>query len=106
MRMTHSTSWLHISWAILTLESVISEASQPLFSLGHILSLLIIKTPPFGKESACNTEDPRLIPGLGRSPGEGNSNPLQYSFVGNPKDREAWWATVNEVAKSQTQLSN
>ena len=40
-----------------------------------------------------------------RSPGEGNSNPLQYSYLGNPKDREAWWATVQRVAKSGTRLS-
>ena len=40
-----------------------------------------------GKESACNAGDPRLIPGLGRYPGEGNGNPLQYSCLGNPMDR-------------------
>ena len=42
------------------------------------------------QESACNTGDPGSIPGLGRSPGEGNSNPLQYSCLGNPKDRGDW----------------
>ena len=42
-----------------------------------------------GKESACNAGDPGLMPGLGRSPGEGNGNLLQYSFLGNPMDREA-----------------
>ena len=41
-----------------------------------------------------------LIPGLGRSPGEGNGNPLQYSCLGNPMDRGAWWATVSGVTKS------
>ena len=46
------------------------------------------------------------IPGLGRSPGEGNVNPLQYSCLENPMDRGTWWATVHEVAKSQTRLSN
>ena len=46
------------------------------------------------------------IPGLGRSPGEGNGNPLQYSCLENPMDREAWWATVHRVAKSRTQLSD
>ena len=39
------------------------------------------------------------IPGLGRSPGEGNGNPPQYSYLGNPMDRGAWWATVHGVAK-------
>ena len=47
-----------------------------------------------------------LIPGLGRSPGEGNSNPLQYSCLVNPMDRGAWWATVHEVTKSRTRLSD
>ena len=42
--------------------------------------------------------DAGSIPGSGRSPGEGNGNPFQYSRLGNPKDREAWWATVHGVA--------
>ena len=46
-----------------------------------------------------------LIPGSGRSPGEGNGNPLQYSCLENPMDRRAWWATVHGVAKSQIRLS-
>ena len=46
------------------------------------------------------------IPGLGRSPGEGNGNPLQYSCLGNPVDRGAWQTTVHGIAKSQTQLSD
>ena len=50
--------------------------------------------------------DPGLIPGSGRSPGEGNGNPLQYYCLENPMDRGAWWATVHGVAKSQTQLSD
>ena len=55
-----------------------------------------------GKESACNVQDPGLISGSGRPPGEGDGNPLQYSFLGNPIDRGAWWATVHGVAKRQT----
>ena len=54
------------------------------------------------KASACNAGDPGSIPGLGRSPGEGNGNPVQYSCLENPMDRGAWWATVHRVAKSQT----
>ena len=68
-----------------------------------------IKGFPAGSEvkaSACNTGDPGLIPGLGRSPGEGNGNPHQDSCLENFMDREAWWATVHGVAKSQTRLSD
>ena len=54
------------------------------------------------KESACNAGDPGLIPGTGRSPGERNGNPLQYSSLENSMDRGAWWATVHRVAKSRT----
>ena len=53
-----------------------------------------------GKEFACNVGDMGSIPGLGRSPGEGNGNPLQYSCLENPMDRVAWWATVHGVAKT------
>ena len=51
-----------------------------------------------GKESACSTGDPGLIPGSGRSPGAGNGNPLQYSCLETPIDRGAWWATVHGVS--------
>ena len=59
-----------------------------------------------GKESAWNVGDPVSVPGLERSPGEGNGNPLQYSCLENPMDRRAWRATVLGVAKTWTQLSN
>ena len=59
-----------------------------------------------GKEPACNARDPGLIPGLGRAPGGGHSNPFQYSCLENPMDRGAWWATVHGVTKSQTQLKS
>ena len=59
-----------------------------------------VKNPPV------NAEDVGSIPGLGRSPGEGNGNPLQYSCLGNPMDRGDWWVTVQGVAKSQTRLSD
>ena len=55
-----------------------------------------------GKESASNAGDLGLIPGLERSPGEGNGNPLQYSCLENAMDRGAWQATVHGVTKSQT----
>ena len=58
------------------------------------------------KASACNAGDLGSFPGSGRSPGEGNSNPLQYSCLENPLDREAWQAIVDGVTKSWTQLSD
>ena len=57
-----------------------------------------------GKESACSAGDWGLIPGSGRSPGEGNGNPLQYSCLENSMDRGVWLVSVHEVAKSRTQL--
>ena len=59
-----------------------------------------------GKEHACNAGNLGLILGLGKSPGEGNGNPLQYSYLENLMDTGAWEATVHGVAKSQTQLSD
>ena len=61
----------------------------------------VVKNPP---ANAGDTRDMGSIPGLGRSPGEGKSNPLQYSCLENPMDRGTWWAVVLGVAESQTQL--
>ena len=55
-----------------------------------------------GKESTSNAEEPRSIPRSGKSPGEGNSYPLQYSCLENSMDRGAWWVTVQGFPKSQT----
>ena len=60
----------------------------------------VVKNPP------ANAGDAGSILGLGRYPGEGNGNPLQYSCLENPMDGGAWWATVHEVAKSWTQLND
>ena len=60
---------------------------------GAFQGTLVLKNPP------ANTRDSSLIPGLGRSLGEGNGNPLLYSCLGNPMDRGAWWATAHRVAK-------
>ena len=54
------------------------------------------------KESACNAGEPDSIPGSERSPGEGDDNPLQHSYLGNSMDRGAWWAVVHGVTNSQT----
>ena len=64
---------------------------------------LVVKNPP---ANAGGARDAGSIPGLGKSPGAGSGNPLQYSCLQNPMDREAWQATVHGAAKSQTQLSN
>ena len=58
----------------------------------------MVKNPP------ANAGDTSLIPGLGRSPGEGNDNPLQYSCLGNPMDRGACWAKVHGVAKESDMI--
>ena len=58
------------------------------------------------KKLPTNAGDISLIPRWRKSPGEENSNPLQYSCLGNPMDREAWWATVHGVAKSRTWLGD
>ena len=69
------------------------------FSLHSLVAQMV-------KVSAYDAGDPGLIPGSGRSPGEGNGNPLQYSCLENPRSREAWWAAIYEVAQSRTQLSD
>ena len=61
----------------------------------------MVKNPP---ASAGDVRDSASIPGLGRSPGDGNGNPLQYPGLENPMDREAWRATVKKVANNLTQL--
>ena len=67
-----------------------------------IIKYLIIWLPSRsdGKVSACNARNPGLIPGLARSVGEGNGNPLQYSCLENSVDRGVWWAIVYGVGKS------
>ena len=76
-------------------------------SPGNLLGLQMVAGFPGGsdsKESACNVGDPGSIPGLGRSPSEGDGNPLQYSCLENSMNRGAWWVTVHRVTKSQTGL--
>ena len=63
--------------------------------------VLLVKNPP---ANAGDMRDADLIPRLGRSPGEGHGNPLQYSCLENPMDRGTWWATVHRVTKTQAQL--
>ena len=83
------------------------------YPVGTMLSLInfhVSYTRPFGgsdsKESACKAGNLGSIPGLGRSSGEGNGYPLQYSCLENPMNRGAWQNTVHGAAKSQTRLSD
>ena len=70
----------------------------------YIYPLLFGFFSSVGKESACSAGDQGSVPGSGRSPGEGNGYPLQYSCLENPMNREAQWATVHGVTKSWIQL--
>ena len=102
-------------WSSLYLQE---NGRTALFSVfrGSSFFCICFSVPPFtplgfpgssaDKESACNAEDLGSIPGLGRSFGEGNGYPLQYSCLENSMERGAWQATVHGVAKSQTWLSN
>ena len=87
-----------------------SKSGSSSFSLSSFLFILLFLDHAFavvgfpggsdGKESACIAGDLCLTPGLGRSPGEGNGNPLQYSCLENSKDRGAWWVTVHGFTES------
>ena len=84
-----------------------------LFAMGRILSKIVEEHLAEGflggsdsKGYACTSGDQGSIPGLGRCPGEGNGNSLQYSYLENPMDRGAFWATVHGVTKSRTWLSD
>ena len=72
----------------------------------HPIDILDFPGGSDDKESACKAGDQGLIPESGRSPGEGNGNPLQYSYLENHMDRGAWRAPPRGVKKSQTQPSN
>ena len=85
------------------------QTPEQLHSFGpgvNYFSLLSFPCSLVGKESACSAGDPGLIPGLGRSAGERNGNPLQYPCLENLMDTGAWWAAVHGVAKSPAGLSN
>ena len=86
-------------WWLFTLHCIYTY----LCSIWGFLGGTMVKNSPTNAGGAGDLDS---IPGSERSPGEGNGNPLQYSCLGNPMDRGAWWATVHGVAESQTQLSN
>ena len=94
----HLTLWLiNISW------SLHISTYKSIWSI--IMDILGFPGSSDGKESACNAGDPDSISGSGRSSGEKNGNPLQYSSLENSMDRGAWLATVCRVTKNQTRLS-
>ena len=72
---------------------------QPIWIFPVIYYCFVFPYSSVGKESACNAEDLGSIPGLGRSPGEGIGNPLQYYCLENPMDTGAWKVTVYGVAR-------
>ena len=77
----------------------LSSSSSSILSSGFPGGSMVKNQPAIARDAGST-------PGSGRFPGEGNGNPLQYSYLGNPMNRGAWWATVHGVAKSQTQLSD
>ena len=101
--MTYICIFTHIctSWHIVCMFTSLPNTFE--------IRMYITKTKGFprssvGKDSACNSGDLDSISGSGRSSGEENGNPLQYSCLENPMDRGIWWATVHVVAKSRTRL--
>ena len=79
-----------------------SGALSPLPLIWGFPGCSVVKNPPAMQEAACSAGDTGSIPGSGRSPREGNSNPFQYSCLGNPMDRGAWRASVHSVTESAT----
>ena len=92
IRWTEEPGGLQSMWS----ESDTTERLTLLFGVSQVA--LVVKNPP------TNAGDLGSMPGLGRSPGDGNGNPLQYSCLENPMDRGAWWVTVHGVSKSWTRL--
>ena len=101
----------HLLDKTLTTRFFSGMASLPLKCGGVICQVrasqvaLVVKNLPASTGDIRDTGDMGSIPGLGRSPGEGNGNPLQYSCLGTPRDRRACQATIDEVTKSRTRLS-
>ena len=86
-----------LCWKVTVIERMTLSLKMGLYILNQA-SLVA----PIMKESTCNTGDPGSIPGSGRSPGEKNGYPLQYSCLENPMDRGAWWATVHVWGRKES----
>ena len=102
VEVTHSTSATGLFVTYLLIPSI--QFFQSAFLLNR--TFLHISGGTDSKESVWNARDPGLIPGLGRSPGEGNAYPLRYSCLDNSMERVTWQGAVHGVTKSQTWLSN
>ena len=92
------------TYAVIFFRQIMVPVVEVKYLLNIITYVLVVSWPP--DECLVNVGDLGSIPGSGRSPGEGNGNPLQYSCLENPIDGRAWWATVHGVSKSRTRLSN
>ena len=99
-------SWLQSPSSVILEPPKIKSATVSIVSSSICHEVLGFPGSSDGKASVCNAGDPGFIPRLGRYPGEGNGNPLQYSCLENSTDGGAWWATVHGVAKSRTWLSD
>ena len=93
------------AWNRFSLQSLRKNQHCQHLDLGFLASRMGFSHSSVGKESACSAGDLGLIPELERSPGEGNGNPLQYSYLENPMDRGTWQATVHGVTRVQHDLA-
>ena len=101
-----SSAYMRLLIFLLAILIPACASSNPAFQIMYSAYTSGIPCSSNGKKFACNAGDLCSIPGLGRSSGEGNDNPLQYSCLKNPMDRGDLQAIVHGVAKSRTQLSN
>ena len=99
-------TWYEVNITSLWIEGLELVGIEGDGNLGSTINRMGFPCSSVDKESACNAGDPGSIPGLGRSPGEGNGNPLQYSCLENPMDSGSCQAAVHVVAKSQTRFSD
>ena len=103
---TYIYTYIHIHIYVYTHVYMYTHAYVCVYICTHVHMLHGFPCSSVGKESACSAGDPGLIPGLGRSPGEGNGNPLQYPCLKNLMDRGAWGHAVHGVIKSWARLSD
>ena len=102
---TNIQDWFPLGWTGSRLDLLAAQGTHIIITLLNLLSAFSFLGSD-SKASAYNAGDLGLIPGSGRCPGKGNSNPFQYSCLENPMDGGAWWDTVHGVSKSRTRLSN